>query len=109
MSKPFSAAVSAPVPACPQLSPTGQERTGEDRRGQDTYVDPSTTSPHCPTGGVSSTPLHSRAREFEHWLVYEDEKEAIREEAVLLQKRLHQLRRRWQSIVAAQAEERETA
>ncbi len=39
---------------------------------------------------------------FEAWLVYEDEKEAIREEAVLLQKRLAQLRRRWRSITAAQ-------
>ncbi len=33
MSKPFSPTVSAVVPACPQLSPTGQERTGQERRG----------------------------------------------------------------------------
>jgi len=79
---------------------------GEVERGEG--VDPSTTSLHCPTS-VSSTPLHNRAREFENWLVYEDEKEAIREEAVLLQKRLQQLRRRWQSISAAQAEEQEAA
>lgn len=41
---------------------------------------------------------------FGAWLVYEDEKEAIREEALVLQKRLHQLRRRWRAITAAQAE-----
>lgn len=59
--------------------------------------------------GKRTAPSSLRAREFEDWLVYEDEKEAIREEAVLLQKRLHQLRRRWQSIIAAQADEQEAA
>lgn len=60
------------------------------------------------TNGKRTAPSSLRAS-FEDWLVYEDEKEAIREEAVLLQKRLHQLRRRWQSISAAQAEEQEAA
>ena len=33
MSKPFSPIVSAPVPACPQMS--RQDRTGQDRTGED--------------------------------------------------------------------------
>jgi len=45
MNKPLLDNVSAVVPACPQLSPTGQERTGEERTGKE--VDPSSTSPHC--------------------------------------------------------------
>lgn len=95
----------ASVRSCPHVSPTEQDRTGQNRTEQDTNVDSTTTSPHCPTG-ISRTPSpnRARARQFESWLVYEDEKEAIRAEAVVLQKRLHQLRRRWQAITAAQQE-----
>lgn len=108
MSDPMAHPIPHPIPHGFRDRREGRREKGEDERGEGN-VDPSTTSPHCPTGDVSRTCLHSRAREFEHWLVYEDEKEAIRAEAVLLQKRLHQLRRRWQSIVAAQADEQEAA
>lgn len=70
----MNTAMSREVTTGHALSPTGQERTGEDRR----TVDPSTTSPHCRVS--EDVESEGVAREAPDWIVWTDELDAIETE-----------------------------
>lgn len=92
MNKPSAGSMSAVVPTCPQLSPTGQDRTGEERRGEVAHLPPSQQR------NVSRTAPEDAGVREAGWIVYADELAFIEEEARVLNRRLDHLHERHRQI-----------